>query len=78
MCIPQQEDGSTFGYGFVEYMTVAEAALAVKDGDNKKLDNKHKLRVNLWDDFDKLMEVKEEYTTPEKDDFESQSDLTSW
>jgi translation initiation factor 3 subunit B len=47
-------------------------------GDNKKLDNKHKLRVNLFDDFDKYMDISEEYETPEIDNFESQSDLTSW
>lgn len=79
LSVPTDPDSKmTFGYGFVEYETAEMAANAVKLGDGKKLDNKHKLRVNVWDDFAKYEQVKEKYEAPEQSDYQSRATLNSW
>jgi len=68
----------TCGYAFIEYETPEMAALAVMEGDHKKLDNKHTLRVNLFDQYEKYAEMKMEYLEPKRTDYESKANLTSW
>ncbi len=53
-------------YAFIEYETVEEAARALAEGDNKKLDAQHVLRVSLYSDFDKLLNLNEQYVPPPK------------
>lgn len=73
-----KEDGSGEGFGFIEYETAEGAAKAIKEGDGKNLDNKHKFKVNLWDDMEKFNIVPAEYEPPAKVEYESKANLTSW
>jgi translation initiation factor 3 subunit B len=68
----------TCGYAFIEYATPRMAQNAVAQGDNKRLDNKHKMRVNVFADFKKFGEMSEEYTPPEVSDFDDKTNLKSW
>jgi translation initiation factor 3 subunit B len=68
----------TAGYAFIEYETPEMATKAVQEGDNKKLDNKHKMRVNHFADFNKFAAVEEAYEDPGKEAFDSKTNLSSW
>jgi len=77
--LPCTEDGkTTTGFAFIEYETPEMAAHAAVQGNNKKLDNRHKMRVNIFTDFDKFAEMTEEYVLPEKEDYQSKTNLKSW
>lgn len=75
---PQDEKGSTVGFCFVAYETAEMAAKALKEGDGKKLDAKHKFRVSMWDDFHKYSNYPEEYVAPEKVETDVQTNPTHW
>lgn len=72
--------GGTQGQAFVEYKNVADALRALKFFENKRMDAKHTLRANLWDDFQKYEALPDEYVPPQRASFESKGsiDLTSW
>lgn len=72
------EPAKTLGYCFIEYETPEMVVKAIAEGDNRKLDNKHKLRVNIWTDADKYAQVTDDYEPPTKEDHDSKTNLTSW
>lgn len=80
--LPLEGEGDsqkTCGYTFIEYETVEMAQRAVIEADHKRLDNKHTFRVNFWTDFEKYADLDEnKYVPPEKSDYESKANLTSW
>ena len=54
---------------FLEYQSPREAQEAVKNANSYKLDKQHTFVVQLFSDFDKYMNVKEEWETPEPQPF---------
>jgi hypothetical protein len=50
-------DGKTLGFAFIEYATAAGAETAVKKGDRHRLDKSHTLRVNFYQDYEKMLNV---------------------
>ncbi|XP_076808792.1 eukaryotic translation initiation factor 3 subunit B-like [Clavelina lepadiformis] len=70
-----EKDGKTVGYIFIEYEMFQGARDAVKGADLYKLDRSHTLRLNLFSDFDKYKNVKEEWTPPERQPFKDVGNL---
>ncbi len=50
-------DGKTLGFAFIEYDTAEGAETAVKQGDRHRLDKSHTLRVNFYQDYEKMLNV---------------------
>ena len=65
-------------YAFIEYDTAEEAQRAVAEGDNKRLDVKHILRVNAFADWDTFTKTDAKFEEPTRSDFESKANLNSW
>lgn len=78
LVVPTDEQKSTKGFCVIEYATKDEAIKAIKEGDNKRLDNQHKFRVNAWIDFDKYQSTPDVYSPPVKEQVETRANLTSW
>ena len=72
------KDGKTLGYAFIEYETAEEASKAVAEGNGKRLDAKHVMSVNHFDEFDRLQALSAEWTAPKRSDFENAVNLHSW
>jgi translation initiation factor 3 subunit B len=68
----------TCGYAFVEYELPEEAQRAVAELNNKKLDAKHTFIVTLLEDVEKIENTTEQWTPPNRSDFESKVQLNSW
>lgn len=69
----------TAGVAFIEYHTSSMAANAVAKGDRAFLDKKHQMRVNLYDDFDRLAEMEEtEWERPVQEEPETDVNLYDW
>ncbi|CAF92736.1 unnamed protein product, partial [Tetraodon nigroviridis] len=73
-----EADGATKGYIFLEYAAPTQALEAVKNADGYKLDKQHTFRVNLFTDFDKYMNISDEWETPEKQPFKDFGNLRHW
>ncbi|XP_034087242.1 eukaryotic translation initiation factor 3, subunit Ba [Gymnodraco acuticeps] len=71
-------DGLTKGYIFLEYTGPTQALEAVKNADGYKLDKQHTFRVNLFTDFDKYMNISDEWETPEKQPFKDFGNMRHW
>ncbi|MBN3271543.1 EIF3B factor, partial [Polyodon spathula] len=71
-------EGNTKGYIFLEYSCPAHALEAVKNADGYKLDKQHTFRVNIFTDFDKYMNISDEWETPEKQPFKDFGNLRHW
>jgi len=76
--MPCGDDKKTMGYCFIEFETPKGAETAQTEGDNKKLDKDHKLRVTRWNEFDNYLSAPDTYEAPEEPEFESNVTLTSW
>lgn len=73
------EGKKTCGVAFIEYQTSSMARNAVVKGDLAFLDKKHQMRVNIYDDFDKLEEMEDtEWVAPEQDELEEDVNLYDW
>uniref|UniRef100_A0A8C5E874 Eukaryotic translation initiation factor 3 subunit B n=1 Tax=Gouania willdenowi TaxID=441366 RepID=A0A8C5E874_GOUWI len=73
-----EADGLTKGYIFLEYAAPTQALEAVKNADGYKLDKQHTFRVNLFTDFDKYMNISDEWETPEKQPFKDFGNMRHW
>ncbi|KAF3687879.1 Eukaryotic translation initiation factor 3 subunit B [Channa argus] len=73
-----EADGMTKGYIFLEYAAPTQALEAVKNADGYKLDKQHTFRVNLFTDFDKYMNISDEWETPEKQPFKDFGNMRHW
>lgn len=63
--MPKDEStGKSKGYIFMEFETPEQANLAVKVGNNYKMDKSHILAVNKFDDIEKYGEMDDEYVSP--------------
>ncbi|XP_056265440.1 eukaryotic translation initiation factor 3, subunit Ba [Pseudoliparis swirei] len=73
-----ETDGLTEGFIFLEYGGPSQALEAVKNADGYKLDKQHTFRVNLFTDFDKYMNISDEWETPEKQPFKDFGNMRHW
>uniref|UniRef100_A0A3B4GC99 Eukaryotic translation initiation factor 3 subunit B n=1 Tax=Pundamilia nyererei TaxID=303518 RepID=A0A3B4GC99_9CICH len=71
-------DGMTKGYIFLEYASPTQALEAVKNADGYKLDKQHTFRVNLFTDFDKYMNISDEWEAPAKQPFKDFGNMRHW
>jgi len=72
------DDGATVGYGFAEYETPDFATRAVRQLNNLKLDKQHTLLFNLFSDFEKLENLKEEYEEPKDIELPKIENMRQW
>ncbi|CAK9172649.1 unnamed protein product [Ilex paraguariensis] len=73
------ETQETLGYCFIEFHTQQEAELAMKETNGRKLGSRHTILVNLLDEFDRFMNVPEEWTPPEEKPYTSgRENLQQW
>ncbi|ONK77270.1 uncharacterized protein A4U43_C02F4820 [Asparagus officinalis] len=68
----------TLGYCFIEYNTSQEADLAREKTNGYKLDKSHIFAVNLFDDFDKYMNVPDEWTPAQIKPYTPGENLQQW
>ncbi|KAJ0051367.1 hypothetical protein Pint_01154 [Pistacia integerrima] len=63
--------GQTLGYCFIEYDTPQEAELAKQSGNGLIMgkDGRYKFSVTLFNEFDRIMNVADEWTPPEKEQY---------
>ncbi|EDO38554.1 predicted protein, partial [Nematostella vectensis] len=74
---PMEKD-LTRGYIFLEFSNASDAVRAVKTANGYKLDKHHIFAVNHFEDFNKLLSLKEEWQEPTKQPYEQQENLRSW
>ena len=70
--------GISKGFAFIEYETPDQARAAQKAIDGYQLDKAHKFTAILFDDFNRLQTVPDEYAAPDPRPFEAQGDLGDW
>ncbi|KAJ3692030.1 hypothetical protein LUZ60_012380 [Juncus effusus] len=68
----------TLGYCFIEYSTPQEAELAKEKTNGYKLDRSHIFAVNMFDEFDKYMNVPDTWTPAEIKPYEPGENLQQW
>lgn len=79
--MPQNEEGMSEGYAFVEYQTAEQAAAAVKQLNGTALDKKHNMFVNKLTDIERYGRegrINDEYTPPNIEPFKEKEHLRSW
>ncbi|XP_008786288.2 eukaryotic translation initiation factor 3 subunit B-like [Phoenix dactylifera] len=72
------ETRKTLGYCFIEYSTPQEAELAREKTNGYKLDKSHIFAVNLFDDFEKYMNIPDEWTPAEIKPYTPGENLQQW
>jgi len=75
---PLEADGNTKSYIFLEFSNHTNALEAVKSTNNYKLDRQHTFTVNLFSDFDKYLNVTEEWEAPKVQPYKDQGNLRLW
>ncbi len=75
---PVTEKGETKGYMFLEFANHKDAAEAVKQTDNYKLDKQHTFNVNLFSDFEKYEEVQDNWELPKEEPYSSTGSRKSY
>ncbi|GMN54331.1 hypothetical protein TIFTF001_023453 [Ficus carica] len=68
----------TLGYCFIEYNTPQEAELAKERAHGRNLDKTHVFNVTMFDDFDRLMKVPDEWAPPEVQPYTPGENLQKW
>jgi len=71
MPIDEMAGGQGLGYAFLEYPTREEADNAVATLHDKPFDKEHRLKANVWADFDTYMEAPDEYEQPTTEEISS-------
>merc|ERR1719310_1756183 len=75
---PLEADGNTKGYIFLEFTNHANAMEAVKSTNNYKLDKQHTFTVNLFSDFDKYLNIADDWEPPKVQPYKDQGNLRAW
>ncbi len=75
---PTDEEGKTKGYMFLEFGAHGSALEAVRAMNNYKLDKQHTFVVNMFSDFDKYLNIPDEWEPPSEEDYQDQGNLKSW
>jgi len=73
-----EKTGKSYGFAFVEYLDEANARAAVTKLNNLAITKKQVLRANLWDDFERYEQLKEEYEPPQPKPFQERGNIKSW
>ncbi|KAI9100011.1 hypothetical protein K1719_024229 [Acacia pycnantha] len=68
----------SLGYCFIEYNTPQEAELSKEKTHGYKLDRAHVFSVNMFDDFDRLMKVPDQWAPPETKPYTPGENLQHW
>eukprot|EP01117_Protostelium_nocturnum_P014876 TRINITY_DN570_c0_g1_i1.p1 TRINITY_DN570_c0_g1~~TRINITY_DN570_c0_g1_i1.p1 ORF type:complete len:666 (+),score=227.02 TRINITY_DN570_c0_g1_i1:78-2000(+) len=76
--IPQDENGSTKGFMFVEFPTKEETEKGILKANNYPLDAKHIFKVNTYDEMKRILETSEEYKAPELQPYEPRENFQEW
>uniref|UniRef100_A0A646QC55 Eukaryotic translation initiation factor 3 subunit B n=1 Tax=Hemiscolopendra marginata TaxID=943146 RepID=A0A646QC55_9MYRI len=72
------ENGQTKGFAFLEYSSPVNAQEAVKMTYGHKLDKHHTFLVNLLPDFEKYLNIPEEWIPPEPQPYKDPGNLYYW
>ncbi|MCL7043372.1 hypothetical protein MKW94_026081 [Papaver nudicaule] len=72
------ETQKSLGYCFLEYNTPQEVQLAIQRTNKKRLDSSHILVVNLFDDFDRFMDLADEWVSPKIKPYTPPENLQRW
>ncbi|EPS67275.1 hypothetical protein M569_07499 [Genlisea aurea] len=72
------ETKKTLGYCFIEFSSPQEAELAKEKTHGYKLDRAHIFAVNIFNDFEKYMEVPEEWAPPVTKPYNPGENLQKW
>ena len=75
---PTEEGGNTKGFIFLEFTNHANAMEAVKSTNNYKLDKQHTFIVNMFSDFDKYLDIAEDWEPPQAQPYKDQGNLRAW
>ncbi|KAJ3040110.1 Translation initiation factor 3 subunit b [Rhizophlyctis rosea] len=70
--------GQSKGFMFIEFATPEQAALAVKQANNHKMDSKHTLSVFKFNDIERFASMPDEFVEPEAEPFVEKEHLKSW
>ncbi|KAI4319101.1 hypothetical protein MLD38_032743 [Melastoma candidum] len=68
----------TLGYCFIEYNTPQEAELAKERTNGYKLDRSHIFAVNMFEEFDRFMQVPDEWAPPDVKPYTPGENLQQW
>mmetsp|Transcript_10169 Transcript_10169/g.30552 ORF Transcript_10169/g.30552 Transcript_10169/m.30552 type:complete len:728 (-) Transcript_10169:256-2439(-) len=66
------------GYAFIEFTEASDAQAAVEKTQGYEMDKKHKWQVCMFDDFDKLDKVPDEYEDPPPVEYKPVENLQEW
>ena len=72
------ENDITKGYCFLEFQTLREAEEAVATTNGYKLDKQHTFAVNPFSDFDKYVNVSDQWIPPSPQPYNDQGNLLHW
>ncbi|KAL4239629.1 translation initiation factor eIF-3b like protein [Mactra antiquata] len=75
---PTADDDKTKGYLFIEYSNPQSAVDAVKSTNGYKLDKSHTFAVNLFSDYDKFENVKDDWEPPQPKPYKDLGNLRYW
>ncbi|KAK7004024.1 eukaryotic translation initiation factor 3 subunit B [Biomphalaria glabrata] len=75
---PLDDEGNTKGYMFLEFSSPQNAHEAVKMTNGYKLDKQHSFKVNHFSDFEKYINVPDEWTPPDPKPYQDLGNLRSW
>merc|ERR1719310_181875 len=75
---PLEADGNTKSYIFLEFSNHTNALEAVKSTNNYKLDRQHTFTVNLFSDFDKYLNIADDWEPPKVQPYKDQGNLRLW
>ncbi len=69
---PLDAEGRTKGYAFLEFGAHGSAVEAVRTINNYKLDKQHTFAVNMFSDFDKFLDIPDEWEPPNEEEYKDQ------
>jgi translation initiation factor 3 subunit B len=76
--MPVDSAGKSLGYCFIEYNTPQEAEIAREKTHGYKLDRAHIFAVSMFDDFDRFMNVPDEWAPPPNKEYTPGENLQQW
>ncbi len=76
--IPKGTDGMSRGYGFFEFVSLVNADAAYSAVHGVRLDKSHQLYAIRFGDFDRLVNMDEEYVEPTIEEYREKEYLKDW
>ncbi|PJF17359.1 Eukaryotic translation initiation factor 3 subunit B [Paramicrosporidium saccamoebae] len=78
ICMPRDESQMSKGYMFVEFAGAEEASAVLQVAHGYRLDKQHVLSAVRLSDFERLLNMEDEYKEPTIEPFEEKEYLKSW